>query len=151
MNLTHKNAKKFVPKLEMVVPHVLYSFTINPNDRYQYFEDPSRITRAIIHLKKALDFCSFHYNLYCEMSQPNDSMRLPRLHAHGLIEFDSPLQVKRWYEVDFNKLSKTNYFNLDTIEDIKQWSKYCKKNNLIMEDITDGLHHISSYNHPLFQ
>lgn len=131
----------------MFRPKRLYTITINPEEQYEQHND--RIERVVKLTKRRMDKLSLQYNIYVELSNPLSPTkhRFPRVHFHGLIMFETPLQIAKWYNEDYFKLASLGYFEIDTLGDINTWHTYCTKEQDIMKTLTK-LSHITSLRPP---
>lgn len=84
------------------------------------------------------------YTLYLELSDPkfidksSKSWKYPRLHLHGIIEWDSPMDVLNW---KLNIMPHiTNYGNIQFNEYRKNyWQKYIKKDHKWWKDMIKSI------------
>lgn len=140
----YKNRYKTLPTMFQLKTD--YALTLNAEDQHGNFDD--RITRMIKYYRKRLSKLHFEYKLHTEISTPLDG-RPPRVHLHGIMNFDNITQLKRWYNTDAELLSRSMHVDIDTIGNITEWSVYCSKNQIIMGDLTKndsiiesvGFHH----------
>lgn len=119
---------------DMLQNDILYTFTINPNDKKQYYHQSRRVKLIVSGVTEFLNtFKDFsEYTLYPEFSTPNATKTKlgPRLHYHGIIKFTN---VMEFYKRGYLSLLKWCMFEIDTIEDRSIWKKYCHKNTLIVK------------------
>lgn len=130
------NKKKNLTKLpidpDMLQNDVVYTFTLNPADTYQYNNKDNRIklvtAKVIANLLHYKNFCK--WMLVPEFSTPECYKAVPRLHFHGTIKFTN---VMAFYIKEFYLLKKWCQFEIDTIDDKKHWKSYVTKNASPME------------------
>lgn len=119
MNLDKKGPKgNTCLPIEQIMVDTVYSITINPSDKYQFWNNPKRLLR--FHAKAIemlpLDFIEGH--LFLEIS-PNG-----RLHYHGYIRILDPLN---FLLLHVKRLEEYSHYEIDTIQDISDWLAYCMK------------------------
>lgn len=97
-----------------------YSITINPNDRYQFWDHEERFKKFCQWLLKVMHSVRPHavLDLHTEISLRG------RLHAHGTIEFKNPYDfyLKDWYTLE----GMCN-IDIDTIYNYDTWVAYATK------------------------
>lgn len=112
-------------KIELIDEEEWYALTINPQDDYQYWNEntDTRLKMFTDNIKivmhRILQPC--RYELYVEVSP------VGRLHLHGKMRFNNKSTIIRWYISQIHKLGKVSHFEIDTIEDMKIWDEYIKK------------------------
>lgn len=112
-----------------------YAITINPDDLHQYNEYDLRFSRFMDFWNKFIQKLPFIYEMYIEISNPDCSMKCPRIHMHGIITFNTYQQLNMFYSKYYYELSKKSMFLIKPIDNIIKWSKYCIKNHEIMKGI----------------
>lgn len=137
--------KKHLPNMLNI--NTLYSFTINPNDTHQFYDNydkcfHNRIGKVLNYIIRVLSRTNFTYLLYPEISTPmtnkKDGRSLkPRIHVHGFIMFRTYNQLYHWYNEDFNIVDTIGYFDMDTVDDPNFYVKYAQKNLSIMSKILE--------------
>lgn len=110
-----------------------YSITINPDDHHQGLICKTSHSR-LVHVKQLVEniFEPFEedirYILHLDISEPREIIKnYPRIHFHGAILFDNLKGIRDFLLVVLRKLSVMGYVDIDTCDDKKTWSKYCKK------------------------
>lgn len=133
--------KKINPlKDSMFVPGRLYSITINPEDTHQYYRsDKNRIEQSIRYYKKKFQQYNWEYVLVPEISTPNNSKSLPRVHFHGIIAFRNIQQVMQWYNCIAVELSRICYYDIDILNQYDKWNEYMYKNDYIMKELLNSI------------
>lgn len=113
------------------VPGKLYSITICPEEQYTAFNQIGlRYERYVDKVRKVLSMMEgIDYVLWTEISEPlkltPSGSKMTRLHMHGIIQINS---VQQWLLKDINVLySRLGIVDLDTIDNVPLWIKYCKK------------------------
>lgn len=98
----------------------IYSVTLNPNDRYQYWDHEKRFEMFCKWLLKIMHGLRSHVelDLHTEISLKG------RLHAHGKIVFKD---VYNFYLKDFNMLIGMCNIDIDTINNQDIWDTYVSK------------------------
>lgn len=142
--MDEKKPHIMVPTVDMLEPGVLYSITINPDDRHQYFKSGGDrfekvrtylINYHLRHLKESSTF-----TLYPECSNPwkGGHNKPTRFHYHGSITFKS---VASWYSHLYNQLIEVSNIAISPIkkEDVVYQKAYAKKNRTIMTSICKEL------------
>lgn len=107
---------------------VVYSFTISPDDKFQFTGKKGNarwqaVRRAVMEylIPYMGDISSIH--LYPDISNPTylGGGKYPRIHWHGTIVFTDVIRY-------LTNVEPTGFVSeMDTIEDSKVWNKYCKK------------------------
>lgn len=121
-----KNFKSLDKMFELNKP---YSITLNAEDQHTGYDD--RIERMFKYYRKRLSKLHFEYHFSYEISTPLDG-RTPRAHLHGVMYFSNYKQLLKWYEKDAEELARSMHVDIDTIQDMNEWSQYMNKNNEIM-------------------
>lgn len=142
-----------------------YEISISFTNDYQYVQSNPIVKSEINELMfgietkndsitRLIQFCDFikdeyqsylersKYKLYLELSDPkfidksNKSWKYPRLHLHGIIEWDSPMDLLHWklnimpYITKYGNIQmneyRPNYWNTYIKKDHKWWKKIIK-------------------------
>lgn len=116
----------------------VYSFTFNPKDKYQWYQEPKELVSEEIRLEKfknklsvAMKFLQdnqikYFCNIECTVPFQGVELR-PRLHLHGIIQFKD-VKAKRWFLLyGIPYITMIGQMEIDTIDDLDYWSKYCNK------------------------
>lgn len=135
--MTDYKKAPFLGKAKIISPEEIvcdtkYSFTINPNDKRQYFDCIDRVIKLREFLEQQiLEIPNVHINVYMECS------RNGRLHFHGTIMFTTFDSIKHYY---INKMHDwSNWCNMEIapLTDPDKWQEYCvKSKKIIHEHIT---------------
>ncbi len=116
-----------------------YAITINPCDKYQFFGRINRCKRYHNFIYEQFLQFKCDYLLYIEISEPRgmhtQGYNGPRLHMHGTIYFENRKQLGWWLVEGYYKLLRFAAVDIDTIEDLPKWDAYCRKQNLIRNNI----------------
>jgi len=121
--------------------NTLYSITLNPSDKYQFHNTPYllRYKKFRNYLYEQLLPITCKYTIYIELSEPHQNITSgnigPRLHAHGLLEFTKKKQLTKFLLSDMYRLLRTMYVDIDTVESLPIWLKYCTKQQLLPHPI----------------
>lgn len=133
------------PKARPSVPTVklhkdtVYSITINPDDKHQYYQSPK--ANYTSYKDRLKTFSKYWHNLFTEMfslheidyylciecSEPIDKPTPPRLHFHGWIRFNSVDAINEYLLINMRALQHVSNINIDTISDHEYWYDYCHK------------------------
>ncbi len=114
--------------------NTLYSITINPCDKYQFFRRKERL--ALFRNKLYEMFVSrwCDYDLYIELSEPRDTLihkyQGARLHIHGYIGFTHKDQLLHFLLYEMGRLCQLGSINIDTVSNVTTWTTYCHKQEL---------------------
>lgn len=108
------------------------TFTIAPQDSWQYFNSPTRlkqVTNHLICLLKDTLGDTYDYYLDTEVSYPTQSQesQYGRIHYHGIITFNKGQKAQFFIE-HLGKLNKNCRVEVDTINDMQKWLEYIGKN-----------------------
>lgn len=109
-----------------------YSFTLAPSDAYQYAGKKDRLkkfTDLMYESFLALDSSKIKYRFDIDISEPKNIQKSigPRLHIHGRLLFPCSRSILDWQLMHAYSLSRIGILDIDTIEDISIWDKYCEK------------------------
>lgn len=116
----------------------IYSFTLNPSDKHQYFGCADRLTKfhSFFYLLFQDLPSTIQYHFCIELSEPThivgEYSRGPRLHFHGVIRFTTLDSIKNWGLFHLDRISRDAQVMIDTCSDILVWQKYCYKYYHIM-------------------
>lgn len=132
------------PQIENVKPCRQYTFTLNPSDQYQFWDDP---LREIMIVHKMAKYISDRAN-YLNIEVYLETSSVGRLHWHGTIMFVDIEAIKRFYLSDLHALLAKNHVEIDTIgdsdEDHQRWEDYISKQYEFMQIF---LHNESAIRH----
>lgn len=101
-----------------------YTFTVSPNDDYQFWNDKQseRLKKATNHMTYiARQYMNLDLCLYVDVS------RNGRIHWHGTIRFKTRLSIKEFYTEIIHELLTKHQIEMDTIKDLEIWLSYCTK------------------------
>lgn len=166
-NTTQNMAKKGIEqKMELFYKkNTIYSITINPDDKHQYYGSLNRLekVRGFVY-EQLLCLRGYHidYSIYMELSEPKSnaynkvtkrqqSPSGPRYHYHGIIGFRSTLSVRRFLDTVMYNLSRWCIYDIDSIGDASIWKKYCKKQQHIIKQppLTNLVDDVSLWRSPV--
>lgn len=115
--------------------NTLYAITINPTDSYQFFGQRNRLAQSRSYFQLLTTSFPGILHLWIEYSEPRGMHTAgyngPRLHAHGWFTFTNKKQIGKFLEHGYYLLLRSNAVDIDTINDMDSWLKYCKKQKLI--------------------
>lgn len=118
-----------------------YSFTLNPQDKYQFFGNEYRFKR-FRNIIYELFLVKYHYGFIIEISEPRNQIpyqyKGPRLHIHGTIRFPTRATLERFLIIKMSQISKIGTMEIDTIGNIETWLDYIHKQNILMGDTYIG-------------
>ncbi len=121
-----------------------YSLTITPNDKMQRFGQQKRFIKVRQFIYELFLSCNFIYDMIIEISEPHSfkvaGYKGPRLHAHGVILFRDNNELKQFLLNDYYKLQRQSGIDIDTINDLDVWSKYCNKQKLFVNNRISNNH-----------
>lgn len=134
--------EKSPPFIELLKPDQWLSFTYNPCDAHQFYGKPGRTVLIVKHIESLLKaklpyWC--RYEVYPEYSFNGKSVNMskgPRLHYHGIIQITDLIYL---YELGYNELQQQGVFEIDTIDDIDVWMRYCKKSETVIKPLCKQL------------
>lgn len=118
----------------------LYSITLNPINRYQYFGTKNRFRLFKNRFYEEIQSINGQHYLVIEISEPrgmkvgNDNYYGPRLHAHGVIYFKSNKQICKFLLHDYTRLLRYTSLDIDICNDKDKWHKYIHKQLLFKPD-----------------
>lgn len=127
-------------------PGVVYSITINPDDKRQRFMSPDK-TSSVSHKDRLKAFGRLWHGLFTEYFSMNEtdyylqtecSFNLvtgPRLHFHGYIRFQSTFAIREFLCITARALLSMCNLDIDTIgqtpEDWEEWKSYTHKDTYL--------------------
>lgn len=118
----------------------LYSVTVNPDDKHQYFGKPNRLELFRNFINEAfLAWPEYGITYYftIELSEPKDNTKYgehgPRLHLHGIVKLCSKNAVKKLLMDELYKLTKFSKYQFDTITHPTVWVTYMNKQQHILQ------------------
>mgnify|MGYP003384953388 CR=1 FL=1 len=121
----------------------LYTITINPSDRHQYYNNQDRLSkvRNWLHekLMETFDANNVKYDTRIEISEPHGNLinhQGPRVHLHGIFKFTSTLSIKNYLLFGQHKLNKEASIEIDICNDPILWAHYCDKQQNIIKPKT---------------
>lgn len=132
-----------------------YSISINPCDKFQYNGRQERLNlfRKFVseHVVGNID-CD--YTFIIEFSEPRSDLKQgstgPRLHLHGIINFQTKSQLGQFLKIGLYKLLRHSYVDIDTINNKKEWMQYMTKQPLLgdryrlVSNVIDSLSSVAS-------
>lgn len=116
--------KKPILGPDKVSTNVRYTFTVAPNDDYQFWNDNEngRIKKATNHMTYIV---KRHPNINFVLNM--DVSSTGRIHWHGTIMFKHDANIRYFYMEVIHDLLKNHQIEMDTIADIVVWDEYCHK------------------------
>ncbi len=112
----------------------IYSMTLNPIDRYQYFGHDQRFRKFKAKCFEFLLNLRASYELIIECSEPcqfhTQGYNGPRLHLHGIITFRSLNALAHFLLTEYYSLLRWTSVDLDTCQDPGKWYTYCIKQKI---------------------
>lgn len=127
------NRPTYNPKDKMLSPEAIevgtiYSFTVNPNDKRQYWELMDRVEKLTHFMElQLIDIPNVHIMLHMEIS------RTGRLHFHGTIKFTTKECIKHFFLFKIYDWMKLHQLDMGVINDSKIWDDYCTKSKSILD------------------
>lgn len=125
---------------EEIILKEVYSITINPSDKRQYFDCIDRVELLVEYMEK--EICkvpNVDLKLHMEIS------RTGRLHFHGTISFNSYETITRFYKCHIHQWLEWGHINIDTIKDKEVWKTYCEKSKNIINEVLETSKIIKRY------
>jgi len=117
----------------------LYSITINPSDKYQFFGKEKRFKKFKNFLYESFLSFKWDYNLVIEISEPRgfhiSGYSGPRLHAHGVMSFSNKLHLSQFLLNDFYQIQRHSALDVDTIDNIHVWMEYMTKQDIFKSNV----------------
>lgn len=144
LDIDHEEAGLKESKLVLSRPNV-YALTINPSDDFQHFtsanqthEANNRLESFKTDFRKLLDRV-FEYHsvvMVVEISEPitgrqKPKQARPRLHAHGLIQFDDNEDIRDFLLNVAPELAAVCSYSVKPIGDLGKWDTYCHKQQFL--------------------
>lgn len=116
--------------------NTLYSITLNPNDAHQgHLKGGShgRLVEVKSQVWTVLNkYPDIYYILHLDISEPlKISKNFPRVHFHGVVMFPTNKAIQIWLLDTLRVLGNWCNIDIDTIDDVSLWEKYCKKYDTI--------------------
>lgn len=109
--------------VEDIVPETPYTFTFNPNDQRQFWEDQYRFKNFMTQLKK--DF--YFLKEVCRIKGFVEISKGGRLHFHGCIRFKEVLDIFSFFLNKVHTLQRYGTYEIDTLQDSTKWNEYVAK------------------------
>lgn len=128
----HKKAP-FMGKAKIISPEEIilktkYSFTLNPNDKRQYFEVTNRIHKLTEFIEQELlEIPNVDVDVYMEVS------RTGRLHFHGTIAFSTKESIVHFYVNKMNDWLSFCNMEIAPLKDPDIWLTYCTKSKSLID------------------
>jgi len=124
--------------------NTMYSVTLNPVDKYQYFGKVNRLRLFRSYCYEQLLATNYRYEYFIELSEPRgmktQGYNGPRLHMHGTISFSTPKELGGFLMTGLYDLLRWTSVDIDTILNKVIWDKYISKQHLIRKN------RLSNYN-----
>lgn len=116
--------KKDILEPKEIELNVKYSFSVNPNDDYQFWDqlETERLSKSKNHM-----LCILKRNINMIIKLTIDVSRTGRIHWHGTIEFRHITTIRYFYTEFVHEILKKHTIEMDTIKDLKIWETYCSK------------------------
>lgn len=136
--MTDQKKTSFLGKAKIISPEEIilktkYSFTINPNDKRQYFENTEGVAFHRINKLKEfmeqelLEIPNVDIDIYMECS------RNGRLHFHGTICFNTIDSIKTFYISKINQWLTFSNIEIAELKDPEIWLVYCTKSKHLID------------------
>jgi len=131
--MTDQKKAPFIGKAKIISPEELalktkYTFTINPNDKRQYFECTDRIEKLTSFMEQELlEIPNVDVDVYMECS------RNGRLHFHGTIEFKTKDSIKHFYVIKMHQWQQFSNIAIEPLKEPEKWLEYCTKSKSIID------------------
>ncbi len=114
-----------------------YSVTLNPIDKHQFCHKVDRYDKFHQFMYEQLSYLKCTYEFFIEISEPR-GMHIkgymgPRLHLHGKVRFKSRVEIAHFLLRDYYRLLRFCSVDIDSIDDLRKWYKYCTK-QLLFKD-----------------
>lgn len=120
-----KGGNQAIPP-EQVLRDTWYSITINPADKYQFWNNEKRLLRFYAKAIENIPMDNIEGHLFLELSKNG------RLHYHGEIRITDTL---RFFLDDIKKLEEYGHYEIDTIAEIDDWIAYCLKQQTKLKEL----------------
>lgn len=123
--------KNQIPDLEDLKVDQWYAITINPQDKYQFFNRVNRITDCLHKMRDDVlqHIGSYDYKIWPELSPKG------RFHVHGIIRVTDKIN---FYLYCVPALLSRGTLVIKEIEDPLIWEEYCKKQSELHEHISEN-------------
>lgn len=126
--------------------HVTYAFTLNPDDKRQYYTAPEKnLSQSTNRLKMfttkwhalltemfSMNETDFHLNIECSEPIQESNDRAPRLHFHGYLRFNSVFAIREFLLINARVLKTLSNFTIKPIDDPDKWLDYIHKQSFLM-------------------
>lgn len=126
--------------------HITYAFTLNPDDKRQFFTAPQKnLSQSAERLKTfthkwhailtemfSMNETDFHLNIECSEPIKDSNDRPPRLHFHGYIRFNSVFAIREFLLINARVLKTMSNFTIKEIDDPDKWMDYIHKQTFLM-------------------
>lgn len=122
--MTPYKSRNTAPALEDFKLNTGYAFTLNPCDRFQYWEIEDRMIRVIRKVRNFLNRDYIMYKIYPEISKGG------RIHFHGYIWCNDALKL---YRDAIHELGEFSTYEIDTISNEDIWEDYITKQCAIIK------------------
>lgn len=125
------------------VPNTWYAITICPDDIHQKTDKScenryNRFRKYMVKEISQFELNNTDISLVIEISEPHGSQKKgylgPRLHAHGIIKFNNRAGIQYFLLKGYHMLLHYNIVDIDTIDDMSFWMKYCNKQHVLPQD-----------------
>lgn len=153
--LVSKNPQARESRLEAkFVEKVVYQLNFSPDNKFQKFGQKLRwktVHNAMRELMREVHQITgekFLYELYQELSTPTTfqgNQAGGRIHYHGVMYFKNRQAMQGFFMLGSTVLSDYGRVDIDTIDDLEYWAKYCRKGQDIWPEalvITNCAHSI---------
>lgn len=132
MTLPNNGKHNFKDKMmspEILTINTIYSLTLNPNDKRQFFDNTDRVLKLKQFIEQQLlEIPNVKLILYMEIS------RNGRLHFHGTINFTTIESIRHFYICKVHEWQEYYQMDMDTIKDPQIWNEYCTKSKSIINE-----------------
>lgn len=121
-------AKAPILSPEKIVPLQMYSITLNPNDKRQFFNCSDRIEKLTKFMEDLLlEVPNIDFVLHMEVS------RTGRLHFHGTIKFNTKESIKHFFVIQIHDWLEVLHIDIDNLLDPVIWTTYCTKSRHLID------------------
>lgn len=120
---------------ELILLNTKYCLSISPNGKNMH----EQYVQCMRFLKSISPYSNI--DMYFELSTI-----ARRCHYHGTVEFNTYPNIVKFYNTIANQREQYTY-EIDTIDDISKWKKYCKKGMHLYEQFahtTDRIYNITN-------
>lgn len=113
------------------IPKVIYEFTINPNDQYQFVnKKDSRLRNIKDTIDSIIQDSTCKFNLFPEISMPQygnkTNKRIARYHYHGILLFVDWSDIRTFLSNTWHKLTACGSIQFNEYRP-DHWPTYCRK------------------------